>query len=172
MLRRNSEDEMCSRFVLELVIWPQKVTLARWTQPSGPLCLWQCLPWLLPFLAAFDEGFVLCSWFSSQIHFLDICLVYGASWGVLTMTDNESTAGWFIKLFMRWSRHVNLKSCGNKILFFVASFSRNHYCTTAGWDCLELNLMRFVRIDVCKIQFQLFWNSNSILNGFSGIPKH
>ena len=30
-------------FVFELVIWPQEVTLARWTQPSGPLCLWQCL---------------------------------------------------------------------------------------------------------------------------------
>ena len=30
-------------FVFELVIWPQEVTLAIWTQPSGPLCLWQCL---------------------------------------------------------------------------------------------------------------------------------
>ena len=30
-----------SRFVFELVIWPQEVTLIRWTQPSGPLCLWQ-----------------------------------------------------------------------------------------------------------------------------------
>ena len=29
-------------FVFELVIWPQEVTLARWTQPSGPLRLWQC----------------------------------------------------------------------------------------------------------------------------------
>ena len=28
--------------MIELVIWPQEVTLARWTQPSGPLCLWQC----------------------------------------------------------------------------------------------------------------------------------
>ena len=28
------EDEIWSRFVFELVIW---------TQPSGPLCLWQCL---------------------------------------------------------------------------------------------------------------------------------
>ena len=33
---------MWSRFVFELVIWPQEVTLVRWTQPSGPLCLWQC----------------------------------------------------------------------------------------------------------------------------------
>ena len=39
MLSRDSEDKMWSRFV----IWPQEVTLARWTQPSGPLCLWQCL---------------------------------------------------------------------------------------------------------------------------------
>ena len=31
---RDSEDEIWSRFVFELVIW---------TQPSGPLCLWQCL---------------------------------------------------------------------------------------------------------------------------------
>ena len=35
---------MWSRFVFELVIWLQEVTLARWTQPSGPLCLWQCFP--------------------------------------------------------------------------------------------------------------------------------
>ena len=44
MLSRHSEDAIWSRFVFELVIWPQQITLARWTQPSGPLCLWQCLP--------------------------------------------------------------------------------------------------------------------------------
>ena len=33
MLGRDSEDEIWSRFVFELVIW---------TQSSGPLCLWQC----------------------------------------------------------------------------------------------------------------------------------
>ena len=33
MLGRDSEDEIWSRFVWELGIW---------TQPSGPLCLWQC----------------------------------------------------------------------------------------------------------------------------------
>ena len=42
MLSRDSEDATWSRFVFELVIWPQEVTLVRWTQPSGPLCLWQC----------------------------------------------------------------------------------------------------------------------------------
>ena len=42
MLGRDSEDETWSRFVFELVIWPQEITLVKWTQPSGPLCLWQC----------------------------------------------------------------------------------------------------------------------------------
>ena len=42
MLSQDSEDEMWSRFMFELLIWLQEVTLKRWTQPSGPLCLWQC----------------------------------------------------------------------------------------------------------------------------------
>ena len=37
------EDEIRSRFVFQFLIWPQDVTLVRWTQSSGPLCLWQCL---------------------------------------------------------------------------------------------------------------------------------
>ena len=47
MLSRDSEDEIWSRFVFELVIWPQEITLVRWTQPSGPLCLWQCFTWIV-----------------------------------------------------------------------------------------------------------------------------
>ena len=35
--------EIWLRFVFEFVIWPQEVTLVRWTQSSGPLCIWQCL---------------------------------------------------------------------------------------------------------------------------------
>ena len=42
MLGGDSEDEIWSRFVFEFVIWPQEVTLVRWTQSAGPLCLWQC----------------------------------------------------------------------------------------------------------------------------------
>ena len=38
---RDSEDEILSRFVEELVIW--LIVLVSRTQPSGPLCLWQCL---------------------------------------------------------------------------------------------------------------------------------
>ena len=36
----NNDPEV--RFVFELVIWPIEVTLVSRTQPSGPLCLWQC----------------------------------------------------------------------------------------------------------------------------------
>ena len=42
MLSRDSEDKMWSRFLFELLIWLQEATLAKWTQSSGPLCLWQC----------------------------------------------------------------------------------------------------------------------------------
>ena len=38
---RDSED-VWSRFVLEFVMWPKEVTFVSRTQPSGPLCLWQC----------------------------------------------------------------------------------------------------------------------------------
>ena len=41
MQGRDSED-VWSRFVFELVIWPKEVTLVSRTQLSGPLCLWQC----------------------------------------------------------------------------------------------------------------------------------
>ena len=48
MLSRDSEDKMWSRLMFELLIWLQETTLARWTQSSGPLCLWQCLCHLAP----------------------------------------------------------------------------------------------------------------------------
>ena len=35
-------EDVWSRFVFELVIWPKEVSLVSRTQPSGPLCLWQC----------------------------------------------------------------------------------------------------------------------------------
>ena len=70
MFGRDSEDETWSRFLFELVIW---------TQPSGPLCLWQCFdnswkkdlcycsPWILiswscPYYFTFFSiiGFIWC----------------------------------------------------------------------------------------------------------------
>ena len=47
MQGRDSED-VWSRFVFELVIWPKEVTLVSRTQPSGPLCLWQCFYMIQP----------------------------------------------------------------------------------------------------------------------------
>ena len=66
MLSRDSENKMWSRFV----IWPQEVTLARGTQPSGPLCLWQCF-----FLIIFRL-------------FLDIKLLWQSKWPWRWNNDN------------------------------------------------------------------------------------
>ena len=41
LLGQDYEDEIQSRFVWELLIWPKEVTLVTRTQPLGPLCLWQ-----------------------------------------------------------------------------------------------------------------------------------
>ena len=60
VLGRDSED-VWLRFVQELVIWPKElviwpkeVTLVSRTQPSGPLCLWQCFISSLYFNFCFD----------------------------------------------------------------------------------------------------------------------
>ena len=49
VLGQDSED-VWSKFVQELVIWPKEVTLVSRTQPSGPLCLWQCLKCKIRFI--------------------------------------------------------------------------------------------------------------------------
>ena len=61
MLSRDSEDEMWSRFMFELLIWLHEATLARWTQSSGPLCLWQC------FMCFWFESVFLHGWFCNRL---------------------------------------------------------------------------------------------------------
>ena len=65
-------------FVFELVIWPQEVTLAIWTQPSGPLCLWQCFLIL-----------ATCSSYSAKVHFTHCPFLFAAR-AVLSGTWYES----------------------------------------------------------------------------------
>ena len=72
VLGRYYEEEIWSRFVFEIVIWPQEVTLVRWTQPSGPLCLRQCFVFLS------DPSPIIvypCHWLSDSLTFskLDWC---------------------------------------------------------------------------------------------------
>ena len=50
MLGRDSEDELWSRFVFELVIR---------TQPSGPLCLWQCFLLTLVLFGSLSQALFL-----------------------------------------------------------------------------------------------------------------
>ena len=52
MLNQSSEI-VWSSFVFELVIWPKKVSR---TQPSGPLCLWQCF-FVTPLIFCNTSGF-------------------------------------------------------------------------------------------------------------------
>ena len=86
MLGRDSEDEIWSRFVFELVIWPQEAILVRWTQASGPLCLWQCLwnpqcpikladikksaKYPIRIVGQLDLWILLFQWSSSHLHHL------------------------------------------------------------------------------------------------------
>ena len=58
MLGRDSEDEIWSRYVFELVIW---------TQPSGPLCLWQCFGFNTPVL--FSTNILLRPFMTWHIYF-------------------------------------------------------------------------------------------------------
>ena len=61
MFGQDFEDEIWSRFVWELVIWPKEVTLVTRTQPSGPLCLWQCF---FLILCLFSYVYYLARWTS------------------------------------------------------------------------------------------------------------
>ena len=94
MLDRDSEDEFWSRFVFELLIW---------TQPSGPLCLWQC----------FVDSFVIFPLylFETVLLLRDLSLSVGTFycweiweallrdlkliWGEQTIRITSHTQGWF-----------------------------------------------------------------------------
>ena len=59
MLNWDSENEIWSRFVQELVIW---------TQLSGPLCLWQCFSFAIEssLSPTTEEGFLSLHWYSNH----------------------------------------------------------------------------------------------------------
>ena len=70
MLGRDSEDEIWSRFVSEVVVW---------TQSSGPLCLWQCL--YLPIWMPVNISLLLCifNWYAYNCKAKYVCgYIYGS----------------------------------------------------------------------------------------------
>ena len=77
MLSRESEDKMWSRFV----IWPQEVTLARWTQFSGPLCLWQCLCILFKKVVKKPSPVTIIK-YSSGAPTISLSIAYPLSWHI------------------------------------------------------------------------------------------
>ena len=67
MLSRDSEDQIWSRVVFELVIW--------WTQPWGPLCLWQCLK-----LDLSTNSHFFTTLFGEWRHFSELKYFYFLDW--------------------------------------------------------------------------------------------
>ena len=86
------------------MIWPQEVTLARWTQPSGPLCLWQCLCFmevctpcsLYPFIQpqVWDVNFLECFfWILIFLWALKVFFCIMFSGGVCALWANLNNLG-------------------------------------------------------------------------------
>ena len=119
MLSQDSEDEIRSRFVFEIVIWPQEVTLARWTQPSGPLCLWQCLLLRLRYSTSDPQKIFLrhgTLWHSSfGCH---KCSNQG-NWGYRCCCGSRWTHSWLI-----WKKRI-LKRRKNQLWSLLAHLSKN-----------------------------------------------
>ena len=130
MLCRDSEDEIWSRFVFELVIW---------TQPSGPLCLWQCFTiqdvWqVLPlnFLHCFKDKLIFVRYMKQSL-----TLVFGTvfiGWNQLQIFNNDNFSIIPKSVF---SDNDNLPiSCKNADLLAVDNFFDNiaHPYLTQIWD--------------------------------------
>ena len=93
MLGRDSEDVILSRFVFELVIWPQEVTLERYIQPSGPLCLWQCFN-VVPIPGSF----------------LFLLLLLGKQFSLLQLYSSFSPFFLSLDVFLLWLFSPSLKN--------------------------------------------------------------
>ena len=95
MLGRDSENESLSRFVQEIVIW---------TQPSGPLCLWQCFHYIIELLNlkfTFDNfaPVSINNWWESPSELF-------AKWGVRDMARRWM----FYNFGPKWIKISSLKS--------------------------------------------------------------
>ena len=60
------------------MIWPKVVTLVSRTQPSGPLCLWQCfyLYWITGTIPAKHQSSLNCTLQSTNLTSAAICIFF------------------------------------------------------------------------------------------------
>ena len=134
MLGRDSEDEIWSRFVFELVIWHKQATLLSWIQPSGPLCLWQCsckperaLSWnLIPLNRCLIGG-----------RSIRLVVIFHWGWGTFEESESEVLASIVIGC-RKWKYLVSFEESGIILhsLPYEQSESRNPICQWKGeYEC-------------------------------------
>ena len=104
MLGQDSEDEIWSRFMFEFVIWPQDVTLVRWTQSSGPLCLWQCLISLWSRIGC-RVAPILCEYCSSTIFYSRASTVFWSADSVSFPSSSNQLWSAYISVHTRRRLH-------------------------------------------------------------------
>ena len=150
MLSRDSEYKMWSRFVFELVIWPQQVTWARRTQPSGPLCLWQCFLYFLLFVFIISD-FVFGSVIVCYVFYFFYCRqMFFSSYGSKTTPQSQCTGETsFFCQPITTRRQLDMKK---KVLF---SWRRQrhlliHFPSLSGIIITVLHFMRWLVITHLK----------------------
>ena len=124
MQGRDSED-VWSRFVFELVIWPKEVTLVSRTQPSGPLCLWQCL-YILHCLHCLHHLYCLYCLHYWHIYSCQHACIYIAIWlkryvNMVIWLYVPQSKKW------EWKCDITLKPKMQKKNFFFAFLVSNPY---------------------------------------------
>ena len=97
MFSQDFEVDAWSRFwrwnLIKICVWTCNMTLARWTQPSGPLCLWQCFIYKYLYIYIYYE-----------------CFIYLHRFGLMGITDfpamHNTIFGWIyehIRESLSWS---------------------------------------------------------------------
>ena len=137
MLGRDSEDEIWSRFVFELVLWPQEVTLVSRTQPSGPLCLWQCFSCKANFCDNMWSGDHPHRPTTHRIH-----IIWPFAFSVINMNGWKSSGEWCYHCVWTISKaHVLYK-----VIFLMTMFTLYQWEKIGCLSCVSRNKIELIRI--------------------------
>ena len=134
----DSKAEIWSRFMFELV-W----TLVGWTQPSGPLCLWQCFYTCCQIVFLHNVGAKL-SW-SQIVHFVILVRnIRGPSWRKNVIVPNchitSVKQSWERKVSYIFQKQLDwmlFSKRGQKVEMLAGSTNEDHQVG----DVLPQNLM-------------------------------
>ena len=104
--------------------WPQELILVRWTQPSGPLCLWLCL------IAYFGEN-LLCPWHNKRCERTS----FGTQYSTVLLLNKVSH--WPLK---KWQGPCNCYSEKLACLNISHLFQSSSWATMAGSQFIYISL--------------------------------